>query len=103
MACSYFAALGFGIEPGDPAAEPVVQLLLPAAEAVAELWARADEIEARLNAFAAVQAARLLRDAEERGELDDALFPDVVLADEYVQGLEWDRLLVGPEEGGARR
>jgi hypothetical protein len=101
MACSYLAALGYAAAPGDAIAEPFARMLLPAAEIVTETQARAEELGAQLNAHVRVLADLLLERAAERGELDDPLWPDVVLADEYVCRLDWDSLLetVPPADG----
>jgi hypothetical protein len=93
MAWRYLTALGFDLELGDPVAEPIVQLVLPAAAVAADTWVMAVELSARTDALAGALAARALRDAEERGDLDGALFPDVELPPAYAEALDWDGLL----------
>jgi hypothetical protein len=104
MACSYLAALGYAVAPGDALAEPFARMFLPAAQAISETQAMADELAARLDAYAGALAELLLRDAEERGDLDAMVWPDVELGDGYLHCLDWDRLLgretVPPADGG---
>lgn len=88
MARSFLSALALAVEPGQRVPEPFVAMMLPAGEIVAGIQRQVDEMEARLNAYAGALAARMLRDAEERGELDDGLWPDVVLTPEMVRDLE---------------
>lgn len=88
MARSYMAALGIPAAPGGAVAEPFAAMMRPAAEMVTGIQLQVDEIEARLDAYAGALAARMLRDAEERGEVDGELWPDVVLTDDMVRDLE---------------
>jgi hypothetical protein len=103
MACSYLAALGYAAAPGDAIARPFARMFLPAAQAISETQAMADELAARLDAYAGALAELLLRDAEERGDLDAMVWPDVELGDGYLHRLDWDRLLdretVPPADG----
>jgi hypothetical protein len=101
MAVQYLAALGYAAAPGDALAEPLARMFLPAAQVVTETQARAEELGAMLSAHTRVLAELLFERAAERGELDDPLWPDVVLADEYVRRLDWDSLLetVPPADG----
>ena len=102
MALEYLAALGYAAAPGDAIAAGHA-MFLPAAEAVADAQARVEEFGAQLSAYMGVLTNLLLERAAERGELDDLLWPDVTLSDEYVRALDWDRLLgretVPPADG----
>ena len=67
-------------------------MFLPAAEVITETRALAEEFAAQLNAYAGGAGGLLLERAEERGELDDPLWPAVMLRDAYLRRLDWDRL-----------
>jgi hypothetical protein len=101
MAVQYLAALGYAAAPGDALAEPLARMFLPAAQAVTETQAMAEELSARLDAYAGALAEVLLRDAEDRGDLDAMAWPDVELSDGYLRALDWDSLLetVPPADG----
>lgn len=82
IAYSYLAALGYAAAPGDAIAEPFARMFFPAAQAITETQAMAEELGARLDAYAGALAEVLLRDAEERGDLDAMTWPDVELSAE---------------------
>lgn len=92
MAAGLYSARGLANVPA-AVREPLVAMLLPAAEITVQCRDRVEEFGARLDAYAAVQAELLVRDAAGRGELDGMPWPDVVLSEEYVRSLEWERLL----------